>query len=342
MITFNPKQITETFFAELPKRSQDIIVRRYGLSGGAQKSTLDSIGKKYGITRERVRQIENYSLKNARKSKAFEDAGASFGELADLIKSTGGVVAEEDLLNYLSEDALTQNYFYLLLVLGASFAREKEDSEFRTRWFLDPKLSEDISAVLREISKNWTNDILIPESELVSLFNKQAQTYQSRLKNNEEDIKRWLALSKIIGKNSFDEWGLAVSPNIKTRGIRSYAYLVVRQHGSPMHFTEVAKKIQEHFNKKAHIATCHNELIKDERFVLVGRGLYALTEWGYSQGVVREVIRDILKKKGFLSKEEIIKQVLKERYVKENTVLVNLQNSNFFKKKADGTYAVAN
>ena len=86
MITFNPKQITGKFFAELPKRSQDIIIRRYGLSGDAKKSTLDSIGKKYNITRERIRQIENYSLKNMRKSKVFEDANDIFNELANLIK----------------------------------------------------------------------------------------------------------------------------------------------------------------------------------------------------------------------------------------------------------------
>ena len=123
--------------------------------------------------------------------------------------------------------------------------------------------------------------------------------------------------------------------------MRDYAYLILRRHGSPVHFREVAKLIGEVFNKKAHVATTHNELIKDPRFVLVGRGLYALREWGYSTGVVRDVIRDILKKEGPLSKEQVLEKVLKERYVKPNTIMVNLQNPQFFKKNKQGLYTVA-
>jgi hypothetical protein len=102
----------------------------------------------------------------------------------------------------------------------------------------------------------------------------------------------------------------------------------------------VAKLISEVFKKKAHVATTHNELIKDNRFVLVGRGLYALKEWGYQTGVVRDVIREVLKKHGPLSKDKVIECVLKERYVKENTILVNLQNPKYFKKNKQGLYAV--
>lgn len=105
-----------------------------------------------------------------------------------------------------------------------------------------------------------------------------------------------------------------------------------------MHFVEVAKAIAKSFNKKAHPATCHNELIKDKRFVLVGRGLYALAEWGYTKGIVADVIRTLLEKEGPLTKEEVVSKVLKERHVKENTIIVNLQNPKFFKKDKSGKY----
>jgi hypothetical protein len=108
-----------------------------------------------------------------------------------------------------------------------------------------------------------------------------------------------------------------------------------------MHFREVASAINELFGHEAHIATTHNELIKDDRFVLVGRGLYALTEWGYSAGVVKEVLREIIAADGPLSREEIIDKVRKERYVKDNTILVNLQDASLFKKLSNGTYTVA-
>ena len=115
----------------------------------------------------------------------------------------------------------------------------------------------------------------------------------------------------------------------------------MRKHGSPMHFKEVAKKINETFGKKAHYATCHNELIKDARFVLVGRGIYALAEWGYKGGIVREVIKEIIKKDGPQLKDDIVEKVLKERYLKKNTILVNLQNAKYFKKNKNGLYTLA-
>jgi hypothetical protein len=126
-----------------------------------------------------------------------------------------------------------------------------------------------------------------------------------------------LSISKLLAKNPLGEWGLSSSPNVRMRGIRDYAYLVLRQVGEPLHFGEVAKKIAKVFGKKAHSATCHNELIKDGRFVLVGRGLYALTEWGYSKGTVIEVIKKILAEGGSLSREEIIKRVLKNEKLKK-------------------------
>ena len=107
-----------------------------------------------------------------------------------------------------------------------------------------------------------------------------------------------------------------------------------------MHFTEVAKGIEKLFGRETHPATTHNELIKDGRFVLVGRGMYALKEWGYVQGVVRDVIRNILRENGPLTKDQIIEKVLKERHVKPGTVVVNLQNQKYFKRGKDGKFVL--
>nr|MBP9757958.1 winged helix-turn-helix domain-containing protein [Candidatus Paceibacterota bacterium] len=113
-----------------------------------------------------------------------------------------------------------------------------------------------------------------------------------------------------------------------------------KRHGSPMHFTEVAQGIEKLFGRETHPATTHNELIKDGRFVLVGRGLYALKEWGYEPGVVRDVIKGILEREGPLSREDIIDRVKRERYVKDATIAVNLQNG-MFTRQNDGRYALS-
>lgn len=339
-ITFKPKQVTKKILDVLPERARDIIVNRYGLGDSDEKQTLESIGKKYDITRERVRQIEEYSLSNIRKSEDFEKVGPVFDELKEIVNKLGGVVDEEELLNAVSKNKSVQNHVQFLLVLGDPFVKLKENNDFTCRWCVDEPLAKNIEDSLKALYSKLKEDEIVSEGELVDEFLNHVKEVSDQHKN-EEIIKRWLNTSKKIKKNPLGEWGKADSPNINVKGMRDYAYLVIRRHGSPIHFREVAEQISKLFNKKAHVATTHNELIKDARFVLVGRGLYALSDWGYMSGVVRDVINNIIEKNGPLTKDEIIDKVLKERYVKENTILVNLQNPKFFKKDVKGRYNVA-
>lgn len=336
-LTFKPKQVTKHLLSALSKRGQDVIVNRYGLGTKADKLTLDAIGKKYGITRERVRQIENHSLQTIQKSKAYKDSEPVFTELKSIIMDLGGILSEKDLLEHLAKDESTKNHIHFLLVVGEEFKRSKEDADFKHRWHVDAEISKKIESTLRKIYSKMSDDELIMEGDLISSFLEEVKDLNEKHKN-EEVIKRWLSLSHKIDKNPMGEWGKASSSNVKAKGMRDYAFLVIRKHGEPIHFKEVAKAIGLYFDKKAHVATTHNELIKDPRFVLVGRGLYALSEWGYMSGVVKDVIRKIVAKEGPLTKEEIIEKVLKERYVKENTILVNLQNPKYFKKDKENRY----
>lgn len=337
VINFKPKEVTKRLLSVLTKRGQDIIINRYGLGSKATKLTLDAIGKKYGITRERVRQIENHSLVTIRKSKVYKDLEPVFGELKETVLALGGIISEQDLLKHLSKEQGIQNHFYFLLIIGEEFKREKADDEFKHHWHVDKELAEKIKSALRKLYSSLSDDELVVEGDLISSFLEEVKDLNEKYKN-EEVIKRWFAISHKIGKNPLGEWGRTSSSNVNAKGMRDYAFLVIRKHGSPIHFKEVAKAITQYFNKKAHVATTHNELIKDPRFVLVGRGLYALAEWGYMSGVVKDVIKNILEKEGPLTKDKIIEKVLKERYVKENTILVNLQNTKYFKKDSSGRY----
>jgi hypothetical protein len=338
-ISFKPKQIVKRLLASLPDRARDVILYRYGLGADTRRMTLDGIGKKYSITRERVRQIENYALGMIRKSDEYKLEKAVFSEIEDLLHAFGGVVVEDDFLGHLTKDKSLQNHIHFLLVIGEPFSKKKEDDEFSHRWHVNEALANQVEDALRKLYANLNNQDLLPESEIINKFLNHLEGVSERYKN-QEIMKRWLALSKSIGKNALGDWGTAKSSNIKTKGMRDYAFLVIRKHGSPIHFRDVAKQITTMFNKKAHVATTHNELIKDPRFVLVGRGLYALAEWGYAPGIVRDVIRHVIEKNGPMSKDEIVAKVMKERYVKENTIAVNLQNPKYFKKDKEGKYSV--
>jgi RNA polymerase primary sigma factor len=50
----------------LDEREATILRFRFGLDGGTEK-TLEEVGEKFGVTRERVRQIQNLALKKLRK-----------------------------------------------------------------------------------------------------------------------------------------------------------------------------------------------------------------------------------------------------------------------------------
>lgn len=336
-LSFQPKQVIKKLVKILPQRSQDVITKRYGIGASSDHMTLEAIGKEYGITRERVRQIEENSLTTIRKSEEFKKTQEIFDELNNLIVELGSLISETELLDFISKNESTRNHLHFLLVLGNEFKKLKEDDHFKHRWNVDTAITEKIETAIKSLYKEMTKDAIISDSDISEALFKHIDNVAPAYKK-EEVARRWLNVSKKIGRNPLGEWGRAESPNINVKGIRDYAFLVIRRHGSPIHFREVAEQINKLFDKKAHVATCHNELIKDDRFVLVGRGLYALTDWGYASGVVRDVIRNIITKHGPLTKDEIIAKVLKERYVKENTILVNLQNQKSFKKDKLGKY----
>ncbi len=346
MISFKPKQITKDLLNILSERAIDIIKKRYGLNDKGDSYTLESIGQSYGITRERVRQIENHAIKSIRKSDVYKQNHSLFAELQKLIDQLGGgLIAEHILLDELTSDPVIKNHLYFLLVVGDSFDKDKENINYHHRWFTKSEVREAVETALDEVYQKFHTDELVSEEEIINRFKVELDKL-----NDEDNLKeykdrdmllRWLNISKKISPNPLGDWGQSDSPNVRVKGIRDYAYLTLKRNGSPMHFREVAETIKELFGHDAHVATTHNELIKDPRFVLVGRGLYALTEWGYAAGVVKDVLREILAKEGPLSREELIDRVRRERYVKDNTILVNLQDTNLFKRLANGTYSLA-
>jgi hypothetical protein len=338
-ISFKPKKVTKNITSHLQDRASDVIMNRFGLTADGKRKTLEEIGKKYNITRERVRQVEDVALNFIKKSEAFKSEQAVFEELKQLMHKLGSIVSESELLSYISKDETIQNHIHFFLVLSDAFKKYREDDHFHTRWSVDEAMADKIHESLRKLYATLKDEDLIPETEMIKKFFDQMKDISEDYRD-EEMAKRWLSMSKAVAKNGLGEWGKASSPNIRTRGIKDYAFLVMRRHGTPLHFKEVADSISKTFGKKTHYATCHNELIKDPRFVLVGRGMYALAEWGYKEGIARVVIEDILKREGALSKEEVVEKVMKERYFKKNTILVNLANPKYFKKNKNGLYTL--
>lgn len=339
-ITFKPKQISSRLIQVIEnERARDILARRYGLTETGTVETLESVGKSYGITRERVRQIENHALRSIQKSADYQELADAFRELADSIEQLGGVASEEEVLQQFCKSPEDHNYILFLLHVGDTFNKRKDGSDFVHHWYVDTARADAIRDALQNLYGTITDTVVLPEEEIIARY-KQELAKAQIAQDNADTLLRWLALSKKIARNPLGEWGRSTSPSVRVKGMRDFAYLTLKRHGSPMHFSEVAQQVEALFGRKAHIATTHNELIKDPRFVLVGRGLYALAEWGYSKGVVKDVIKELLRENGPLTKKEIIDHVKRERYVKDNTIAVNLQDTDTFLHQKDDTYTL--
>lgn len=338
VITFKPKSVSKRLLSTLNPRTREVITNRYGLES-KEKKTLEAIGKGYGITRERVRQIENFALSTIRKSGEFKNHDHVFDELAEIVKSLGSIVPEDVLMKTISQDEVVHNHINFLMTLSPKFNKHKEDDHFNSRFSVDTAIADHVHEVLHKIAKGISKDELIKEEEIVTRFVAESVHLADEYKGNKDIIMKYLELSKTLGKNQLDEWGHTTSSQVRARGIKDYAYLVLRREGKPMHFRDVAAAINKTFKKDAHVATCHNELIKDKRFALVGRGMYGLAEWGHISGVVKDIVKKIISDNGApMTKDEIIEKVIKIRDVKANTIFVNLQNPKYFKKLSDGKY----
>ena len=332
---------------DLTPRNRDILSRRFGLKTG-KKETLESIGKSYGITRERVRQIEESTLGQLVKVSQNNSELAKYVNLtSDIIKRSGGVVKERDLFNEFSgsaDDNIVNASLAFVLRLNKDMVRVSENDDFHAFWALDNQHAESFQNTVTTLVKlmDKQKNVLMENNFYNFVQNSEVPGIAGQ-PLSERQIGLCLNISKNLDKNIFNEIGLANWPDIKPGGVKDKAYLVLKKDKSPKHFSEIAKLINTagFSGKKANIQTVHNELIKDSRFVLIGRGIYALSEWGYKPGTVREVLVDILKKSSKpLAKSAILTKVMDARLVKENTVLLNLQDSKTFVKGKDGTYTL--
>lgn len=336
--SFAPLDLAEKILGLLKERDRKIVSKRHGVLQN-EKSTLDSIGRELNLTRERVRQIEKNLIAELRKQvKTLEDFQKHSDHIQGVISKRGGLVAEVDLLESLGVRAVAEaNVIRFILILMEGVEEIRESKHVKNSWkllgFDEKVLTEFLGAVygvLEGRGKPHKTEHLL---ELV----KETESYKKHAENLLDSVMRnFLSASLHLDKNPLGEFGLNHWPEIKPRDVGDKAYLALKSHGKPVHYAEITEIINKlgFSGRKAHPETVHNELIKDDRFVLIGRGIYALSEWGYRSGVVADVITEVLSENngGPLNREELIKEVMKRRQVKRNTIMVSLSNKELFKK----------
>jgi hypothetical protein len=361
-------KILSDLFKCLSKREAEILIRRYGLrqdmiSKKKTRQTLQAIGNQYKITRERVRQVENFSIKKIKQSDEFHRHYPALKDFVlNVLARFSGIAEDEFLINLLVKESgfevksgterdpqeivLHQVFDFILskiindvvepvlTVPGFMGAWQEVGAETST-------VEEGVNIVLEVIEKN--NKPMLRD-EVIAHFKKTPFYKNSSQKITDEMIVSFLYLSNVLKENVFGEWGKQDWGTISLKTVNDRIYYIMSQHKRPLHFSEITDLI----NKKdaaifiAHGATVRNILTAESRYILVGRGIYALKEWGVEPGTVSQLIEKIIKEAGgSVSRKDIIDKILEQRIIKKQTILITLSNKNKFKKLPEGKYALA-
>lgn len=342
---FRAGEVVKEMLAQLKERDRQILTQRYGLEGQTTK-TLAAIGLEQNLTRERVRQIEKDLIKQIKKNGAKLVSFSKTKEfLLDIITEHGRIIAEENLLLYLNvKDQEEKNSIVFLLHLIEELENFIHDN-YKKSWvavLFNQELLHELVSESKKILDLHKQPLVA--GEFLEHFKKTEFFQKNQGELSDKIILNFLELAVEIEKNVFGSWGMVYWKEISPKDVGDKAYLVMKHHGKPEHYSNITEMINKNKfdSRTAYKETVHNELIKDSRFILIGRGIYALSEWGYEPGVVAEVISGILKQaKAPLSRDKIIEEVLKKRVVKKNTILVGLSNKKLFKKVAKNQYALA-
>lgn len=344
---FQPMEVVNELLKTLTQKEADIVRRRFGL-GPNPPETLEVIGASYKVTRERVRQIQRWAVERLRTSEVTKRHLRNIDMLLQqLFEEHGGLMPNDELFAALTAHASKEAHttaatsFILEELLADKFTRV-ESKEYLPYW---KPIYTTITALPLVISV--AEKILtaagrpMPGQDLLSQVASDSQLADQHL--TATVVQTYLSVATSIDRNPFGEYGLRTWGSIVPKRMNDKILMVLRKSGKPMHFVEITQKINEigFDHRQAYPPTVHNELILNPEYVLVGRGIYALKEWGYKPGVVADVIAAILAEKGPLDRDAIVAEVMKQRLVKRNTIHLALTNKQRFARLPDGRYSLA-
>lgn len=331
----------QEILGSLTQKEASVIKRRIGFE--AEKETLQDIGDTYGITRERVRQIEDVGIRKIGRIMRTSDLVIIQNAGEEILKEHGGVMTRDRIISAILEkihvdDAI--NHSIIDVLLQADFNLQKSKPQLGTQaYFHFPEVTKkQIEAIHKEAVKilKKRGDIM-ETSSLYELIRTNLFAQFGKIETAMIDSVMDIFLDIVKGEETFiglEKWKILNPSTLKDKAI-----YVLKKKKEPMHFLDISNAITEYFHEAVKTSTIHNELIRNDEFILIGRGIYVLKEWGYKEGTVLDVILDIFKKSDSpLSTEEITERVLKTRQVKTTTIYMNLQNKKFIERVGRNLY----
>jgi hypothetical protein len=347
---FSPLDSLSHLLKVLSSREEEILRRRHGLHAKAPE-TLEHIGAQYNVTRERIRQIESGAIAKLWK---YNDSHHAVNPIVDAISAVldqhGGVMREDALLTQLlgtADDAQASRaatLFIMQFLLKDRVKHFQVADTYYPAWQLTTAPIHLVDETVRNVqSLLELHGKPLPVKEVLEQLRKTTFGAEHQYQLTDVAVLSYVGISTRIAKNPYDEYGLVEWGTIVPRRMSDKIYLVLKKAGKPLHFNDITQLINEtkFDHRVAYPPTVHNELILNERYVLVGRGIYALKEWGYKPGVVADILKSVLEREQRpLTRDQLVEEVLKQRIVKRNTIHLALTNRKKFSKNRDGTYTL--
>ncbi len=339
------------------KRDSDILKKRFGLNG-SKKYTLDDIGTFYGVTRERIRQIEATSIKeigfllndslNKKSWKICNNLVAGYKNTDSEVASLEWIALKSDIENILRnqyETVFSQEYLDLFMEVCGYVKLPQSLQGFRgslrESWVHSKKYKKNIiEAVFQSL------DVIYDSPSAISIFD---LTIAAKKK------------SKVIMTNSSLEVALKATSDIsfdgeyaeikfsKLRSAADKAVRILESHGKPVHFSKIAQEINllnKPNSSPNHVKETNlkNQLVADNRFTPIGRsGDWGLTEWDDLNNItIIQAIEKVLHASGIpLKFSEIESEVSKIRPdASANSLKVYLNDQPLFARVGRNEFAL--
>jgi len=327
----------------LSEKEKDVVQKRFALNGH-ERHTLESIGSEFSVTRERVRQIERTALLKMKRNVFNTSLKNAHDFTSSVLEKNGGLIREDAYHDMLSDTFSSSvdfdpNSLRLSFYLNDDFSFVGNTINFYPYLrFNDVKSFALKSASSKLINKLNTFGDVRPLTDIYS----DIESFVKDANLNLDGVRSLIDIDKRLALLEQDMVGLISWRHIYPRTLRDKILYILRKSRKPMHFSEIADEISDakFDHRSVNIQAIHNELIRHDDFVLIGRGIYALESWGYESGTVEKVIERILEKNGEMSQDDIVKKVLEQRIVKKVTIMIALKNGVKFERVGRNRYSL--
>lgn len=342
--SFNLEEMIRELLMVLSEKERMVITKRFSLNNGPRQ-TLENIGKSFSVTRERIRQIESTALKKLQRNAGNTKIRRVSQSITEVLAEHGGLCTEKQIISSVllrlhgPKTQVNGHIIHLALSITPNIKQSELPKQFHRFWYDSTATSmKEIKKVAKSIYQ-----VISKKGDVMSLREIVEKTIKL-LKLNSDSASRIqsiIAVDVRFRSAEKDMWGLQEWRHINPKSIHDKSLIVMRNARRPMHFIEIANAISSFGfdNRPVTIQAVHNDLIRYPEFVLVGRGMYALREWGYNPGTVADVIAAILQEQGPLTKKEIVRKVQEQRDIKIGTISLNLQKEKAFTRVGRAVYS---